>query len=304
VALPPVQAAVPAVPPYPPVPATIDGAQTHVYKTHGRTELPLFVFTPPGEAATPRSAVVFFHGSGWTAGTVLQFTGYARRLAEHGVVAALAEYRIKERYGATPFDAVADAKSAVRWLRRNAGQLGVDPKRIVAAGGSAGAHIAFAAALYEGRFDDPGDDLSVPARPDALVLFVPVLDTTESGYRELIPLFGGRERELSLIHHLRAGLPPTIILHGGADPWIPAALVERFTAQMRATGNDCERIAFAGRSHVFYNAPEYARLRPHIRSMEAKYSPADFVLSFYLLEGFLYRHGFTSVPPAVLEIPD
>ncbi len=289
------------VPPYPPVPATMEGARTYIYKEHGKTRLPLFLFSPEAKNADEqRAVVVFFHGSGWTAGSVYQFAGYARELAKHGVAAAVAEYRIKEGYGATPFDAVADAKSAVRWLRTNAARLDIQPDRIVAAGGSAGAHIAMAAALFEGKFDDARDDLTVSARPDAVVMFVPVLDTTETGYRELIPLFNGRERELSLIHHLRAGLPPTQILYGTGDNWIPPELVERFCESMRKLDNECERVPFVGRNHFFYNHPSYFALRPHMKDM---YPGHDFVTAAYLLERFLHAHALMKSVPHVAVVP-
>lgn len=301
--LPPAALSQAPVPPYPPVPATMEGAQTFIYKEHPDAKLPVFVFSPERNtgADAGRALVVFFHGSGWQAGSVFQFAGYAHHLAQHGVVAAVAEYRVKQGYGATPFDAVADAKSVIRWLRRNASSLKISPDRIVAAGGSAGAHIAFAAALFEDKFDDPKDDRTVSARPDALILFAPILDTTETGYKELIPLFNGQERDLSPIHHLRAGLPPTQILYGTGDNWIPPELVERFCGLMRGFDNECELVPFVGRNHFFYNHPSYFKLRPHMTDM---YPGHDFVTASYLLERFLHEHGFMKILPQVAVIPD
>jgi acetyl esterase/lipase len=300
--LPLLAAAQAPVPPYPPVPEKMPGAQTFIYKQHGTVKLPLFVFSPEAaKADDARAAIVFFHGSGWLAGSVYQFAGYARELARHGIVAAVAEYRIKEGYGATPFDGVADAKSAVRWLRQNASRLGIRSDRIVAAGGSAGAHIALAAAVFESRFDDPGDEAAVPARPDALVLFVPIVDTTETGYRETVPLFGGRERELSPIHHLHAGLPPTLIFYGTADAGIPPELIERFCGLMRNLNNRCELAPFVGRNHFFYNHPSYFKLRPHMKDL---YPGHDFVTALFVLEQFLHEQGFMSGLPRVDVVPD
>lgn len=288
--------------PYPPVPATMEGAKTYIYKEHGRTKLPIFVFAPPNELADEaRAVVVFFHGSGWLAGSVYQFAGYARELARHGIVAAVAEYRVKEGYGATPFESVADAKSAVRWLRQNHARLNVRPDRIVAAGGSAGAHIALTAAVFEDRFDDPGDALSVSARPDALALFVPIVDTTaETGYRETVALFNGRERELSPIHHLRSGLPATLMLYGTGDDYIPPQLIERYCDLARALDNRCELAPFVGRNHFFYNHPAYFKLRPR---MQDAYPGHDFVTAAFLLERFLHEQGFFAGLPRVGKVP-
>jgi acetyl esterase/lipase len=291
-----------AAPPYPPVPATMEGAQTHIYKEHGKTRLPLFLFLPEqGRADEARAAIVFFHGSGWLAGSVYQFAGYARELARHGIVAAVAEYRVKQDYGATPFDGVADAKSAVRWLRKNAGRFGIRADRIVAAGGSAGAHIAVSAAVFEDRFDDPKDDLAISARPDAVVMFVPIVDTTREGYPDTVPLFNGRERELSPIHYLRGGLPPTQILYGTGDNWVRPEIVERFCAHMRAFNNRCELEPFVGRNHFFYNHPAYFKLRPN---MTDAYPGYDFVTALYLVERFLHGQGFMAGLPKVDRVPE
>ena len=90
----------------------------------------------------PTPAIVFFFGGGWSQGTVTQFTPQAKHFAERGMVAILADYRVFRRHGTTALEAMADARSAVRWVRANASKLGVDPNRIVAAGGSSGGHIA------------------------------------------------------------------------------------------------------------------------------------------------------------------
>jgi acetyl esterase len=255
-----------AIPPFPPPPESIPGGRRITYKSAGGRALPMYIFGAPEARRNRRSrgAVLFFHGSGWQSGTVLQFVDLARRLASQGLVTAVVEYRVREVYGASPFDAVADAKSAIRWMRIHAASLGVDARKIAAIGASSGGHIALAAAVFANDFDDPGDDRAVSARPDALVLFAPVVDTTEQGYPAGVPLFKGREHDLSPLHHLHTGLPPVLIFQGTADQSVRSSGAEAFARRCAELHERCTLRLFPGRDHHFYNSPDYFRLRSHL----------------------------------------
>jgi acetyl esterase/lipase len=87
------------------------------------------------------------------------------------------------RDGTTVFDCVRDARSAVRWIRQNADALGIDPSRIVAMGGSAGGHLAVSTAQFD-RVNEDSDPADVAARPAALILMYPVIDTSADGYQD------------------------------------------------------------------------------------------------------------------------
>ena len=122
----------------PPQPTSIDGAAAHVYKTISGTELRLHVFSPGNGNSTSKPTVVFFFGGGWTTGSVEQFSRQAAYFATRGMVPIRADYRIASKHHTEPDAAVEDARTALRWVRRHANELGIDPNRIVAAGGSAG----------------------------------------------------------------------------------------------------------------------------------------------------------------------
>ena len=168
------------------------------------------------------------------------------------MVAIVADYRVMSRNETTPFEARTDAKSAIRWVRWHAAELGIDPGRIAASGGSAGGHIALSAAVFN-RFDDPREDKSISSKPNALVLFNPAVDTSSS------PTFAartpGRGQEGSPFHHLDGTLPPTVILHGTANAIVPYASVERFCAPAKELGRRCEVVAYEGAQHGFFNPP-------------------------------------------------
>ncbi len=234
--------------------------ETRIYKKVGPVELSMTVWFPPEHAVRDkRAAIVFFFGGGWTGGTPTQFERQCEYLASRGMVAMTADYRVKSRHGVTPDVCVMDAKSAIRWARANATTLGIDPDRIVAAGGSAGGHIAAATGTVVG-YDEAGEDTSVSSIPNAMVLFNPVLNTTPDGWggdrraAGLVARFAGHATKVSPVHHVKQGTPPTLILHGTADATVPIAQADAFADAMRAAGNRCEVIRYEGQGHGFFNA--------------------------------------------------
>jgi acetyl esterase/lipase len=221
------------------------------YAKGSKADLRLHVFYPPQWSAKDRRpAIVFFFGGGWVGGTPAQFYAHAARLASLGMVAMSAEYRTHNGDGTDPFAAVADAKAAIRWVRAHAGELGIDPDRIAAGGGSAGGHLALASAVLP--IERPDQDSSIRSTPDLLVLFNPVVDTTERGYGK--DKLGDRALEASPVDHLCAGLPPAIVFHGTADTTVPFENVERLCRGMQALGETCELVPYAGQKHGFFNA--------------------------------------------------
>lgn len=234
--------------PVPPQPIAIEGATTHVYKVIDGTELRLHVFNPADHSASDqRPAIVFFFGGGWTEGSVEQFVPQSRHLAGRGMVAIVADYRVRGRHGTTPFEAMADARSAIQWVRTHAAELGVDAGRIAASGGSAGGHIALSAGVLE-DLHEAGEDTRISSKPNALVLFNPRTDTAARA-----EVFGPRWQDASPTHHLGDELPPTVIFHGTADETVPYAEVEKFCADARDLDNSCEVFAYEGATHGFFN---------------------------------------------------
>jgi len=222
-----------------------------VYKHASNVDLHLHVFEPDHhrpDAAQP--AIVFFFGGGWNGGSPTQFYPHCSYLAGRYMVAISAEYRVKSRNGTTPFDCVADGKSAIRWIRAHAKRLGIDPNRIAAGGGSAGGHIAAAVATVPG-LDDPADDTSVSCRPNALVLFNPVYDNGPGGYG--YKRVKDRFREISPLHNLSTTTPPTVVFLGTNDKLVPVATAEKFRDKMLELGCKSVLHLYEGRGHGFFN---------------------------------------------------
>lgn len=257
--------------------------QTAAYKTTDRGDLNLYFFLPEGhtpDAATP--AVLFFFGGGWNGGTPLQFQHQARHLADRGIVGITADYRTKKSHGVSPFECVADAIEAMRYLRAHADELGLDPERLGAGGGSAGGHLAVSLSTVTAEWLIPRPDDPTGFRPDALVLFNPVYDNSPApaGYGH--DRVGEKFRDFSPAHNLHAEMPPTLVLLGDRDPIIPVATAERVRDEMTDLGVRSELIVYPGQRHGFFNyrrgQPDNEMLRDTTRNMD------DFLVSLGWLE--------------------
>lgn len=243
-------------------PPKLPGSEAIPYKTIGDVELKMYLYQPDEHKATDkRAAIVFFFGGGWRSGSPQQFEQHCRHLAGRGMVAVTADYRVSSRHEVTAKDCVSDAKSAVRYLRANAERLGIDPDRIVAAGGSAGGHLAACTGVITG-FDTEGEDLSVSSVPNAMVLFNPALvlapiegkpPLDKQRMASLEARMGVSPEKLSPYHQLTGKAPPTIIFHGEADTTVPFETATKFDAKMRANKNACKLVGFPGEPHGFFN---------------------------------------------------
>lgn len=246
---------------YPPV---MDGATTETYKKAGGVDLKVWIFSPTNSGKA-RPAIVFFFGGGWQSGSPAQFERQCRHLAARGMVAMTADYRVGSRNRVKAAQCVADAKSCVRWIRGNAQRLGVDPRRIAAGGGSAGGHLAAATATLPG-LDDPADNQAVSCVPDALVLFNPALmlapfpGVALKGFGTNLSAekLGCEPADLSPVHHVRKGTPPSLVLHGRSDGTVPFATAEAFAAEMKRLGNRCDLVGYDGQPHGFFNNARFA----------------------------------------------
>ena len=230
------------------------GAATETYKEASGSRLKLYLFTPEGhQAGDKRPAIVFFFGGGWNGGSPKQFEPHARYLARRGMVAIVADYRVKSRQKTSPFECVKDGKSAVRWLRKTAVRRGIDPSRIAAGGGSAGGHVAAATGTVPGLEED-GEDTSVSSLPNALVLFNPVFDNGPMGYGH--SRVKDRFREISPIHNLSKKTPPTIVFLGTKDKLVPVSTAQRYKKLMEESGRRCDLHLYKEQPHGFFNGPE------------------------------------------------
>jgi len=212
-----------------------------LYKKTPQEDMYFYLLRPKGKTKKALSAIIYFTGGGWVNGSVDSQIANAAWFRDHGIVGITADYRVKSRHGTTPVECIRDAKSAVRYVRAHAKELGINPEKIIVAGGSAGGHIAACTSISGG--DELGEDLTISSKGDALVLHNPVLG---EGFGDE---FFNEHPEYSPILHVNKGWPPTIISCGTADKTTPFAVAQKFSRLMIEAGNTCELIPVKDADH-------------------------------------------------------
>lgn len=230
--------------------AKVEPTRQVVYKQVAGRELHLHIFEPAGfKASDKRGCFLTIHGGGWRGGEPRRMYPFAHHFAQLGMVGISMEYRLVTNSGTnTVFDCVKDARSAMRYIRQHAAELGIDPQKIVVNGGSAGGHLAAATAMFAG-IDEATDDLRISCTPNAMVLNYPVIDTSAEGYGN--KLIGARWQEISPAHQVKPGLPPALVLHGTGDTTTPFKGAQKFYDAMLKAGNRCELTVNEGGVHGY-----------------------------------------------------
>lgn len=258
------------------LPGTVERDIT--YCTKSGVELKMDVYRP----VEPNGALVLYiHGGGWTSGSKGGGSGsemWAELLGRGYVVAAI-DYRLAPKF---QFPAqMEDVTCAVLYLKRHAGELGIDPERIGAYGGSAGGHLASLLGTTGGHGYEMGFtalDAEVAAVVD---LFGPTDLTVEfdgASERIISAVFGTTDRgaevlvQASPVYHVSADDPPFLIVHGEKDALVPIAQGERLYGALVAAGVEAEFVRVKNANHGF--APDGGPSSP--ARMEITRLVADF----------------------------
>lgn len=229
--------------------AKADPGKAFVYKQSAGQPQQLEVYFPKAWSPSNRvPGVILFHGGSWTGGTLDQFRHACAYFASRGLVAATANYRMTAKGERTALPAnesykrvcVTDAKTAIRWMKQHAGELGIDPKRLIAGGGSAGGHVSVLATTNPG-LDDPADPPGFDTSVVAYVLFNPAFTEADSV-----------DPQIDVLQHLKAGFPPAILFFGTEDNWKKGA--DAALKKLKALGNTTTEMWTAkGQAHSFFN---------------------------------------------------
>lgn len=229
------------------------------------------IYMPPKKGG-PKPLIIYIHGGGWVAGhtrhsgALSDFPAVLAKLASEGFVVASLEYRLS---GEAAFPAqLQDARAAIRFLKSNAAQYGIDPARVGVWGGSAGGHLTALTALSCG-------DTSLDVAPAAAgsecvqsaVTWYGVFD-----FKSMLARGGGNVAENALLRCPPANCPeqavkavspssyidpkdpPFLLIHGETDVVVPVSQSHDVEAKMKAAGMTVESIYIPGVDHSFIGA--------------------------------------------------
>jgi acetyl esterase/lipase len=232
------------------------------YGPNERNDLDLFL--PKEDGKSLRPAVIVIHGGAWRSGDKRQLRNLAELFARRGYVAAAINYRLAPKWSYPA--QLDDCQRAVRWLRKNAKEFRVDPKRFGAAGASAGGHLALLLGTREVRDDSDPDLKGISSKVQCVLSICGPTDLTDKRYAQaardsdlgkiLIEFIGkpydeapNLWKEASPIYHVSPDDAPTFIIHGDQDSIVPFEQSVRFAEALRKVGVEVQLVAIKGMDH-------------------------------------------------------
>lgn len=216
-------------------------------------------------STTPTPTVIYIHGGGWVRGTK---ESYQLRLLPYlamGYSVVNVEYRLADVSLAPA--AIEDCRCALRWVVAHAKDYGLDPDRLVIAGDSAGGHLALTTGMlstsagFDRTCQTPGEP-KVAAIVD-LYGITDIADLLDGPDKKPIPenwpytvqWLGNQPNRAALakatspLTYVRAGVPPTISIHGDADPTVPYTHSVRLQDALQKAGVVHELVTIPGGGH-------------------------------------------------------
>jgi len=250
----------------------------------GFRPLLLELIIPRQEAPAP--VVVYLHGGGFRGGS--RRNAMMRELAEplvrQGIALASIQYRLSGE-AQFPFP-LHDVKAAVRLLKSNAADLGLDPLRVGAFGDSAGGWFASMLATTAQVTDlagglnptELGDGITaavswygpthLPSQPLLGPKSLCGTDPARSPESEFLGAVVASVPDLaayaSPVSHVSADAAPILLVHGTEDDGVPVEQSERLRAAYRAAGASAELITVEGGDHGFTTVDRTPLLRASV----------------------------------------
>ena len=234
----------------------------------GGKSLKADIFLPPVEEKN-RPAVLFIHGGGWIEGDRSQLRGYGILLARLGFVCMCNSYRLSNE-SIWPAQ-IQDVNCAIRYLRANATDLGLDPERIGVSGNSAGGHLSLMAAAtnYDQIFEGEGGSNEVSSEIKAVCAIYPpttirqleMLNPLENAFLMLMGKEANKEDydKASPLNYVTEDYPPCMLIHGSTDSVVRLKDSTKFYEKLIEFNRPASLHIFSEEEHAFDGEPDYGR---------------------------------------------
>jgi acetyl esterase/lipase len=260
--------------------APYDRKEDVIYGRKYGTALTMDVFTP--RRGANGIGVIFVISGGFFSSHGAIQTGFAQPLTERGYTVFTVVHGSQPRY--TVNEIIDDMNRSVRFIRHHAKDYSIDPDRLGVCGASAGGHLSLmlgtAGSPGDPRARDPVDRES--SRVQAVACFFPPTDFLNYGkagnrkihaidhdppfraafdYREVDPKtrmwvsiaddarLEQIARQVSPAYHVSHDDPPTLIIHGDADPLVPLQQSELIIAKFKEAGVENKLVVKKGAGH-------------------------------------------------------
>jgi len=251
-------------------PADLRVTRDIVYARYGERELRLNLYLPPHPGQHPLPGVIVVGGSSWERSSKDAFDYVAGYLAKSGIAAATIAYRPASE--ARFPGAVQDVKAAVRWMRAEAAQHGINPQALGVLGCSAGGQLA---ALLATNHRDPtwegaGGHEGVWSRVQAAVAMAPVTDLRnlsvfppatvtllEAFIGQPLPALTEVRSAASPITHVTSDSAPLLLIHSKTDAVIPYQQSTALEGRYHDVGGSAELLAFDDAPHDFWSTTRW-----------------------------------------------
>jgi acetyl esterase/lipase len=224
-------------------------------------------------------AILVIHGGGFNDGDKARprEMNIATNLVLQDYVCMSINYKLRRKAGDVTWpQALYDAKAAVRWLRKNAERLQIDPERIGVIGCSAGGNLATMLALTQPQdgFDLPEPNSGVSSAVSCAVDFYGAVDLMNYHDMKMFNKTRAEAPELytkaSPVTYARKDAPPILLVHGTADAVVPVSQSQALDAALTKVGAHHELVIVPDAPHTFHLQPKQRDLRPLVFDFFAK----------------------------------
>lgn len=232
-----------------------------------------FYFPDDLKAGEKRPVMLFIHGGSWRGGNPAVHAFESIYFSKRGMITATISYRLLNKQVISPEACLSDVRDAMRYLKKHAENLNIDPEKILTSGGSAGGHLA---ASLSTLTDSSWTEKDFP---NAMILLYPAMDLV-NGWK------GGANsckkakidpKSFSPLHHINKDTPPTLILSGSKDQVVNPASARAFVKGLKPFGKLSRYIEYQDKGHKLF---ERNKNDPHFRA------------TLFYMESFLQEIGW------------